>query len=450
MAQQEESELHAKMQQQIKAIADDIEGAVRYIEEGANVHPNRLDLVRGNVPPVGQPSSNASPFSQGHGNAFSSGSSTQLSAFGQASAPGFGRPAFGQASNPAQTTSAFGQASNPGQTSSAFGTSSALGQKPSPFGQPSALGGNSGFGKPAFGNPGSGQPSLPGSASAFGQSSGLGQQPAFGQASAPGNAPAFGQAAASGGAPAFGQASTPAQPAAFGQANALGQTQQSTGFGKPAFGQSPFGQAPQSGAGASPFGQQAPSNKSPFGQQPTQGSQPSPFGQVAQSGQLANPFGQAQPSQTAAQSNPFGATTTPAASAFGQPSAPAFGAPSLGGQQPQLSNTHSSNPFGQPATQSMPTPATALSPFGTQSQQPAQAAVPSQSQPPQATGVGSDGTAIDPKDRYKEGKPVEYEGEMGKLLEEIYRRVGQMGRFDDGEDIPLTPPKCEWIVPVAI
>jgi nucleoporin NUP42 len=64
--------------------------------------------------------------------------------------------------------------------------------------------------------------------------------------------------------------------------------------------------------------------------------------------------------------------------------------------------------------------------------------------------VGSDGTAIDPKDRYKEGKPEEYEGEMGKLLEEVYRRVGQMGRFDDGEDIPLTPPKCEWIVPVAI
>lgn len=73
-----------------------------------------------------------------------------------------------------------------------------------------------------------------------------------------------------------------------------------------------------------------------------------------------------------------------------------------------------------------------------------------QAQPSQTAGVGSDGQPIDPKDRYKEGRPEEYEGEAGKLLEEIYRRVGQMGRFNDDEDIPLTPPKCEWVVPVAI
>jgi nucleoporin NUP42 len=35
-------------------------------------------------------------------------------------------------------------------------------------------------------------------------------------------------------------------------------------------------------------------------------------------------------------------------------------------------------------------------------------------------------------------------------LEEIYKRVSQLGRFNDDEDIPVTPPKCEWIAPLAI
>jgi nucleoporin NUP42 len=58
------------------------------------------------------------------------------------------------------------------------------------------------------------------------------------------------------------------------------------------------------------------------------------------------------------------------------------------------------------------------------------------------------GQPIDVKDRYKEGKPEEYAGEQGKKLEEIYLRVARMGVFDDNEDIPLVPPKCEWIAPV--
>lgn len=65
-------------------------------------------------------------------------------------------------------------------------------------------------------------------------------------------------------------------------------------------------------------------------------------------------------------------------------------------------------------------------------------------------GTTPDGKPIDPKDRFKEGKPEEYEGEQGKLLEEIYRKVAQMGRFDEGVDIPVTPPKCEWIVPLVL
>jgi nucleoporin NUP42 len=62
----------------------------------------------------------------------------------------------------------------------------------------------------------------------------------------------------------------------------------------------------------------------------------------------------------------------------------------------------------------------------------------------------SDGKPIDPKDRYKEGNPEEYEGDAGRILEEIYRRVGQMGRFNDDEPIPLTPPKCEWIAQIPL
>jgi len=62
--------------------------------------------------------------------------------------------------------------------------------------------------------------------------------------------------------------------------------------------------------------------------------------------------------------------------------------------------------------------------------------------------VTPDGKPIDPKDRYKEGKAEEYEGEQGRILEEIYRRVSQLKMFNDNEDIPLTPPKCEWIVPL--
>ncbi|OSS52646.1 hypothetical protein B5807_02972 [Epicoccum nigrum] len=428
VAQQEEAGLHAKMQQQVKAIVDDVDGAIRYIEEGANIHPNRLDIVKG---ASAQANPSSSPFGQAMGSASSSTSAPQGSAFGQPSRPGFGQPAFGQSATPAQNTSAFGQPSNPGQTTSAFGASSALGQKPSPFGQPSAVGGGSAFGKPAFGASGFGQASMPGSGTAFGQPSGIGQQQSpFGQAAAAANKPAFGQASAPGfgqtSTPAFGQSSTPAQGSAFGQASSIGQTQQAGAFGKPAFGQSPFGQAAQAPPSAPPFGQQSQTNNSPFGQQPAQSTQ-SPFGQTAQSGQQSSPFGQAQ-QQTTAQPNPFGGA------------APAFGAPGLGAQPAQTGTPQTQNPFGQAA---QPTTATSQSPFGAPSQA---APAPMQQQPPAVQAAGN----IDPRDRYKEGSPEEYEGEAGKLLEDIYRRVGQMGRFNDDEDIPLTPPKCEWIVAFAI
>ncbi|OAL54946.1 hypothetical protein IQ07DRAFT_584085 [Pyrenochaeta sp. DS3sAY3a] len=467
-AQQEETALNEKMQQQVKAIVDDIDGAIRYIEEGANVHPNRIDIAKGNVAP-GASGGSAAASSASSSNPFLK--VPQSSALGQASSPGFGRPAFGQPSNPAQTTSAFGQPSNPGQTTSAFGqpsnpgqttsafgqpsnpgqttsafgqtsnpgqtaspfgTASSLGPKPSPFGQPSALAGAGGFGKPAFGASGFGQPSLPGSGSAFGQTSSMGQGSAFGQPSAPGTTSGFGQASALGQKPnAF---SNPG----FGQ----------SGFGKPAVpntSASPFSQAQ---SGPSPFGQQAPSTQSPFGQQAQQGSQPSPFGQQSQ--QPANPFQQGQ--QPAASSSPFGGGAASQPSAFGQTSQPAASASPFA-TQPQNATSQAANPFltrtqvqspsSATSTTQSSTQASLASPFG-QPQQPSTTFGQQTQSPAPASGT------VDPKDRFKEGKPEEYEGEQGKLLEEIYRRVGQLGRFDDNEDIPITPPKCEWIVPMTI
>ncbi|CAN9142149.1 unnamed protein product [Alternaria alternata] len=507
-AQQEEGALNEKMQQQVKAILDDVAGAISYVQAGADVHPNRIDIAKGTASASGSmtnttASSNtaANPFMKAPSNPFqATAASSQPSAFGQASTPGFGKPAFGQPSNPAQTTSAFGQPSNPGQSTSAFGqpsnpgqstsafgqasslgqttsafgqtsnpgqatsafgqasnpgqsaspfgAASALGQKPSPFGQPSALGGaGSAFGKPAFGASGFGQPSMPGAGSAFGQTSSMGQGSAFGQPSAPG--------AASG----------------FGQTNALGQ--KPNPFSKPGFGQSGFGQASQPGAntspfgqqassGASPFGQQASSGQSPFGQQAQQTNQPSPFGQQAQK---PNPFGQPQQASTQApaQSNPFGGTASSQTPAFGQTSKPS----PFGTQQPQNNATQpaAANPFLKPQTSAAPATSTpSPSPFATQPQNqpnnppaPAQATsqLPSIAQPtsaarPHVEGVTPDGKPIDPKDRYKEGKPEEYDGEQGRILEEIYKRVSQLGRFNDDEDIPVTPPKCEWIAPLAI
>ncbi|KAI4927685.1 hypothetical protein J4E85_006197 [Alternaria conjuncta] len=504
-AQQEEGALSEKMQQQVKAILDDITGAINYVAEGANVHPNRIDIAKGTAAsgsasnPTGSSNTAANPFMKAQANPFqTAAASSQPSAFGQASTPGFGKPAFGQ---PAQTTStsSFGAASalgNPGfgkpafgqpaQTSStsAFGAASAVGQKPSPFTQPSALGGGSGsaFGKPAFGASGFGQPSMPGAGSAFGQASSMGQ----------------------GSGSAFGQPSAPGAASGFGQVNALGQ--KPSPFSKPGFGQSGFGQMAQPGANASPFSQQASSGASPFGQQASSGPSPfghkaqqssqsspfgqaaqqpaqsapfgqagqqpaqnSPFGQQAQQVQKPNPFGQPQqpstqaPVPAPAQANPFGGAAASQAPAFGQPSKPS----PFGTQQPQNNATQpaAANPFLKPQTSAAPAASTpSPSPFTTQTQsqpgnppapvqatsQPASIAQPSSAPRPHVEGVTPDGKPIDPKDRYKEGKPEEYEGEQGRILEEIYKRVAQLGRFNDDEDIPVTPPKCEWIAPLTL
>ncbi|KAL2014356.1 hypothetical protein VTN00DRAFT_1881 [Thermoascus crustaceus] len=282
-AVQEAQNLYAECLKQMDAALNDLDGAVKYVLDGENQHPNRNDITEGRTGPG---------FGQG------------TSAFGQPSV-------FGQPSTPSQT-SAFGQPSSLG-AQSAFGKPSALGQQ-SAFGQPSPLGQ-----KPAFGQPtGLGQGSQ---GSTFGQPSALGgTQPAFGK-------PAFGQPAF--GQPSFGQPSTPGT-SVFGKsttASPFGQTQSSSGFGQPLGGTTGFGQP---SGGTTGFGQPSgQTTASPFGKPPTTTGfgQPSTtstgFGQPSQA---ASPFAQLQKTaspfgQPAQPSSAFGATTQQqtTASPFGQP-----------------------------------------------------------------------------------------------------------------------------------
>ncbi|KAJ4300662.1 hypothetical protein N0V90_002749 [Kalmusia sp. IMI 367209] len=423
-AQQEEGQLYSKTEEQIKMILNDLDGAIKYVEDGADVHPNRSDATQDKtVPPSttgGAPSSN--PFSNPPANPFGGGNQTQSSAFGKPANP------FAQPSNPSQTTSAFGQAST-------FGASAGFGKPSMPgsaFGQTSAIGGGSAFGKPSMLGGGGG--------SAFGQTSSLGQQSAFGQPSKPGTS-TFGQPPAPGATSTFGQASAPAQTSAFGQKNALGQN---TAFSKPGFGQTAFGQTSQPAASANPFG---------GGQ--AQVIQASPFGQA----QKPNPFGKPQTQTVPAPANPFGGggTTAPQTTAFGQPglanpspfgatqsttpAAPTANPFATVAQAPAATpsafptQNQPANPFSQPPAQQTP------SPFGQQGQP----AVAQQGHQLAAPGNGASAGATDP---FKEGRPENYEGEQGQKLQEIYRRVAQIGVFNPNEDIPLVPPKCDWIVSI--
>lgn len=310
-AVQEALALYNESVKQMDVILNDLDNAVKYVVDGINEHPNRIDIAEGRT----------------------------VQTAGQPPATSFGQPA------PTTQPSGFGQPSNLG-TQSGFGKPSGLGQ-PSGFGQPSAFGQPSSFGQPStFGQPsGFGQPSTLGQGSAFGKPSGLGAPSAFGK-------PAFGQSSL--GQPAFGQSS-------FGQPSGLGASP----FGKPATAASPFAQA-GSGFGAassttSPFaqaagaqqpaatgfGQPSPAQPSGFGQPST--AQPSGFGQPSaaqpsgfgQPSQTASPFGKPQqPSQPfgqpATSASPFGAIAQqpPAASPFGQP-ASGFGQPASGFGQPQ-------------------------------------------------------------------------------------------------------------------
>ena len=482
--------------QRAQQILNDIDGALKYIIDGKDQHPNRDEQTQksaGNFNWSTRPSFNQTAATSSTGTAFGQSSTlgaSSTSAFGKPSTPG-----FGQASTLASTTP-FGRSSAAGTTAFGAGQTTST----SAFGRPSPLGGGGGGGATAFGQPSN----LGGGSTAFGKPSGLAPASTFGAQSTSNTSP-FGQAPSNTGASpfgqpsnttsgsAFGQASNPGGSTAFGQPSAPGS---STALGKP----SPFGAAASSApafGSSTPFGAQAPSTTSAFGQpsQPTQ--QSSPFGQPSQPGQQSSPFGQ--PSQPSQQSSPFAkaAQQAPQQSAFGKPTS--FG--SSGG---------TTSTFGQPAFGSSTTfgAASGTSAFGNPSapsQQPAAfgsggvtangptAALGSQAQPQNppfgrqtSTASGQRITAfkgrpvtyqrlekiqgkIEDKKEYPfyhnpstnkleriwlpegppgpnpdvEASPETYEV-LGAALKQLYDFVRDSGTFKDGL-VPEVPPKREWV-----
>ena len=323
-------------EQQIRTALDDVEGAIKYMINGENEHPNRFDICKakgGNLnnnpqglvgsqpsgPAFGQPSSAlAAPKASFAGPATSFTQPTGTLGFGQPSALGSQPPSFGQ------------QAGSSGQ-SSGFGPPTQLGRPTTSFGQPSSRFGHSSAQAPAFGKPSNptsafGQPSVP--TPAFGKQS-------FGQPSAPS---AFGQKPAA---------------TAFGAPSALGSKQQSA-FSQPS--------APQ---------------KSAFGQQSSGISQPSAFGKPSSA--PTNPFGQ--PSQTSVPSQPtaFGNPSSASSNLFGQPRQPA--ATSAFGQATPVAANPFSRPSANQSTSAFGQPSTSGNPYDHSLTQPPKASVQKFTQP---------------------------------------------------------------------
>ncbi|QIX00569.1 hypothetical protein AMS68_006086 [Peltaster fructicola] len=486
---QRESSTGEAVNQAIQKILSDVNGAVKYVLDGKDQHPNRIDMSK-------QPFGNQENASSSQSTSTFGAQKPQTSSFGQPSS--FGRnqqsSSFGQPSTPAQGSS-FGQPSALGSTS--FGQPSGLGQN-SAFGKPSALGGSA-FGKPSFGQPS--QPSgfaAAAQAPSFGQSGFAGKTTPFGAATATqssfGQPSAFGAAASNAspfaaaankpspfGATAttqqvspFGAAATAQQASPFAAASGT-QAQQTTGtFAQPSVTNaanraSPFAASSGTEQGSGTFGKPsafgaAARQASPFAQ-PPQAASASPFAAAAQN---ASPFGQAAP----AQSSPFGATTqnkSPFAQvqpALGQPSQPAqssFGQPS---QSTRTSFGQSSQPIQS-------------SPFAAASQQQNNVASTSTKQPTNhltRDGAGRltafhgapvsfdsvkkahtarnprtgkqeriwfpDGATLPHKDAQAEDKA--YEGGIGQQLARMYLYAKEFGTFENGV-VPEIPPKCEWV-----
>ncbi|KAK5126252.1 hypothetical protein LTR85_010487 [Meristemomyces frigidus] len=478
---QKEAEAKGQANQQAQNILNDLDGAIKYIIDGENQHPNRND----------QTIKNAGSF-RGTGQIASTGGSSGL---GQ-------QPA-------ASNSSAFGQ---PSQTGGSSG-----------FGQPSQMGGGSAFGQPSQPSNGSafGQSSQLGGGTPFGQASALGPKPTFGQPTQPAAGSAFGQASAIGGG-GGGAGGSFGQPSALGAKPTFGQPTQ------PAFGQLAFGQAskPAFGQASSPFGQQQqqqqqqPSQEqkpNPFASQASQPSgsaaaaaQPSAFGQAGQARQQQpSPFGQPSGASQSggfggsggqAGANPFATSklaSTPAfgqptptnGNVFGQPSQPSNGGFGQGSQTfgnstaPPAPSTSSA--FGQPTQPA----ATTNGIFGATNGAAAPARPSINSQPNgTATGIAAtasytsrtaNGTLQAWKGRqvmydeqnnptydnpqtgkmeriwhpngppeipnaYAEAPPELYMGELGVLLRDVYDYVRQEEQFKDGI-MPEIPPKREWL-----
>ena len=271
---QEAQALVKSAEQQIQTVLNDVDGAINYIANGENEHPNRLDICKAKGATSTQPLTSApnqqatSTFGQPSSSAPTFGQPSAASAFGRPSVSPFGQPpaptsTFGQPSAPT-----FGQPSQP----SAFGQPSALGRPTTSFGQPSST-----FRRPSISAPTFGQPSAPNSLgvsqqqpNTFGKPSRLGlpQQPStainpFGQPSAP-TPPAT-----------FGKPSAPSQPSEFGRPSTLNP---SPVFGQPATSGATSGFSQTSTPPPNPFGQPTvPPTTSSFGQPST--AAPNPFGQ---------------------------------------------------------------------------------------------------------------------------------------------------------------------------
>ena len=400
-------------EQQCRTALNDVNGAIKYIVNGENEHPNRNDIckAKGALPtqPQLQAPSQQTTFAFGQ-------PSNPAPIFGQPSAPStFGKPAFDQSSAPGST---FGQPSF-GQPS-VFGKPSSLGQPSAGFSQPSST-----FGKPSLPAPTFGQPSAPG---------------IFGQ---PGNASPFGAPASTAGSMqtdqprnTFGQPSTPPQPNSFGQP--LSSTQPN-----------PFGQ-PSAPFQSSPF-----AKISPFSQPPTSNTTTAPTQPTAAP---ANPFGQPSAPQT---TNPFAKPPTTAPTPFGQPSktriyyanrpVPSFGFDMQAFKASLPSTSTSTNRTNNPITAPAPT---------TASQTPAN--VQRDSQNRLRTWNNKPVTYIDEEPCFKspegywtkiwfpDGPPVFKKSE--ELPEEVYdegakenyRHLKEHGVFLGGL-IPELPPRREWV-----
>lgn len=467
-----EAQTAAKANEAIQRILGDINGAVKYIIDGKDQHPNRLDMEsKGSTQ---QPAQQASAFG-------APAAAPAASGFGQPSSMGsqgstFGKPAFGQAAAPQSTfgqASAFGKPSQPG-----FGQASALGGGASAFGQPSNPGQSSAFGQPSsMGGGGSafGQPSTVGQSSGFGQPSQMGQKPASGQST-------FGQSSQ----PGFGQPSKPA----FGQASAPGQRQGNPSpFGGAASQPSGFAQAAQQSSGG--FGMAGASKPSPFAAAGSNQQSQSPFAAAStnnnnqQPQQQQNPFGGSsqsafgQPSQPAAQQNPFGSAqpkpafgqaSQPTTSAFGQPSQPAANANPFGQPTQPQQQQATPSPFGAASTAPQPNGAaptpntTATTPSGgpdpsTYLTHTANQPTSFKNQPVTYLGEPKNFHVYPSNNRaerlwFPQGppapnpdvqlEPVFYEGALGAELQGIYEKVAQGGEFAGGV-MPEVPPRREWI-----
>ncbi|KAK7529803.1 uncharacterized protein J3D65DRAFT_641254 [Phyllosticta citribraziliensis] len=456
----EETALLEQSNQQVQSILNDLPGAIKFVLDGDNMHPNRNDICD-------QTSSQTSnTFSRGGSAASGRPIPTGPAAFGANKPSGFGQPSFGAPAGGQQQQQ---------QQQSAFGRPSSFSQpnQGGAFGAPSSLGANSSaaggaFGKPAFGqpaNPGQnhpqtqpaafGQPSQPG---AFGQpAGGAFGKPAFGQAFQPGGG-AFGQPSQPGGAAAFGQPSQPGGAAAFGQPSqpgsaAFGQPSQPGGgvFGKPAatpgFGQPAFGQpaAPQNSGGFPPAQPTGGAFGNPQAQQQQQQQQPtpSPFGQPAQA-QPSNPFQQQQQQQQQPTTTGGGGGGL---NAFGQPAATNNSTTQQ--QQPNGTTTTSSSLHASaavhPATHD---PATnrLITWKGQRVEYPAPN-VPCYRDPADRSGALIriwHPTPPAEANPFHEGPPAAYEGDAGRELAEAYAFVRETGMWRDGV-VPEVPPKGEWV-----